>query len=163
MQPWEVKIDNIDDVRPLLDARGLNQAEIMVAIAYGETERTKLVRRSEEDHSLVRMRYGTINIYVEYIRRNATFSIVSAYSHRTSLASDESVFAPREVTGEDRGWLCHRCRTEALLVQDIALVHKKTKVGALPGYRCGTCGLELLSEAIVVDELLPAEDLLFAK
>lgn len=163
MDVWEVEISNLDEVRPLLEERGVNLAEVMVAIAYGETVGRKLVHAEDRDRSLVRAKHGGITIYADYRRQDKAFALHTAYWHRASLASDEIDGESGRSPGQSSQWVCHQCEVNVGVVDDIVIVYQGSKVGALAGFRCGRCGLELLSETAVVEELHPAEDMLFSK
>lgn len=76
-----------DEVKALMDERGIQEADVKEAVEYAETEQ----RLYDEDsgRSLGKKRLGEFTVYAEYMKDDSGKVIVeNAYSHRVKLTED---------------------------------------------------------------------------
>lgn len=77
----------IDEVRALMDERGIQEADVKEAVEYAETKQ----RLYDEDNgrNLGKKRLGEFTVYAEYTKDGTGKVIVeNAYSHRVKLTED---------------------------------------------------------------------------
>ncbi len=164
MEPGEVNIANIDEISQLVDDRGIKLEDVRQAIATGETTALKLYRVDVRDRFLSRAVVGKFNVYAEYSPAGSQFLIYSAYAHRVMLAPcDKQTNGAELKKPGETVWNCYLCKVSVEEVNDIGLVYREIELPHAIGYRCPQCGLQLLSETLVMNELFLAEMMLEAK
>ncbi len=160
----EVRIANAQEISRIMDERGIQLEDIKQAIAVGETTGRKFYRADLNDRFLTRAVIGKFNVYAEYSPINEQFIVYSAYAHRIMLAP-----YMKETEGEEpnerveTGWKCYLCEVAVEEVDDIHLVYHELELPHAIGYRCPVCGLQMLSETLVMTEMFLAEMMLEAK
>ena len=60
-------------------------------------------------------------------------------------------------------WYCARCNVRAEQADDIRIFYKDIPLPEASGYRCPSCGFELLDGRYVVEQLSSAEEMLEGK
>jgi ribosomal protein L37AE/L43A len=60
-------------------------------------------------------------------------------------------------------WYCARCNVRAEQADDIRIFYKDIPLPEASGYRCPSCGFELLDGSYVVEQLSSAEEMLEGK
>lgn len=91
MEGSDVKIDNLDMMRDLLDERGIALEDVRQTIAVAENTGKKLVFVEDKNRFLTKNRMEHINIYAEYSTTTDGFELHTAYAHRVMLVSEDEV------------------------------------------------------------------------
>ncbi|HEX3010754.1 MAG TPA: hypothetical protein VHQ70_01790 [Syntrophomonadaceae bacterium] len=162
MNKEKIMITNLEEISELLDDRGITQADVQEAIAFGEKTGKKFYRCDDENRFLTRAKVGKFNVYAEYSPNGDDFILHTAYAHRLMISSDDVIDEENE-GGPKTEWNCYMCHVEVEEVGDIAMHYNEVELPPIDGYRCPKCKVELLSENIVMTMLFMAEQMLEAK
>jgi hypothetical protein len=76
-----------DDVKALMEERGIKEEDVMEVIAYGE-EGDKLVDETEEI-CLAKKRINEVTFYAVYKANGENCEVMNTYSHRIGLSEDQ--------------------------------------------------------------------------
>ena len=76
-----------DDVKSMMDERGILESDIREMLAYAEGEGHKLYLENEP-RFLGKKRIGNFTVYAEYSTADAGFELFNVYSHRVMLDED---------------------------------------------------------------------------
>lgn len=78
-----------DDLRDVMEDRGITEDDICQTILYGEGPAGKVVDSDNPAHCLAKMRVNKTTFYAEYTDTGDAIVINDVYSHRVSLGEDE--------------------------------------------------------------------------
>lgn len=82
-----VVIDLDDNIKALMDERGIVEDDIKEVLEYAENEMKLLEEGSSR--SLGKKRLGEFTVYVEYTAEEDKIKVENVYSHRVTLTEDE--------------------------------------------------------------------------
>ena len=88
MDAKTVPVKLSDDIKAIMEERGIREEDIREVLDYAETTGKKLYVEGEE-HFLARKRIGNFSAYVEYSLNGDSVEVLNVYSHVVMLSEDQ--------------------------------------------------------------------------
>lgn len=87
MEEKNMAIEFNDEVKALMEERGIQEADVTEVLEYAETEQK--LYDDDSGRSLGKKRLGEFTVYAEYTKDDSgKITVENAYSHRVKLTED---------------------------------------------------------------------------
>lgn len=115
---------------------------------------------------LARNNAENANVYVEFTLSQSTVTVYAVYAHRIQLNSDaveDGLEVGSSDNGAGSGWTCARCGVPVIAIDDIFLHYLDVELGTIDGFRCPSCGYEMIDYDTVMVRMYMSEMMLEVK